>query len=181
MIYYSIPYSLDKNIGNYYNSVMESIPNDDDFACFVDGDTIFTTNNFGTQIASAIQRYPECKFFTCYTNRISSTTQNLPNVDKNNNDVHYHRILGKNLQEKYWDECFNIGNDMKDAISGVLMLIRKDLWKAVGGFQTEGMLGVDNNFHIKCIQIGEPVYIMRGVYIYHWYRWPDYTNKLHLI
>jgi GT2 family glycosyltransferase len=129
---------------------------------------------------SVIERYPECKFFTCYTNRIGSTTQNLPDVDKNNNDMAYHRNLGKQLQEKYWDECEDLcKTENKDAISGMLMMIRKDLWKEVGGFHTEGMLGIDNHFHVQCMKINEPVYMMKGVYIYHWYRWPD-GDRSHL-
>jgi hypothetical protein len=59
------------------------------------------------------------------------------------------------------------------------MLVRKDLWKEVGGFKS-GMLSVDNDFHYKCINKKESVLLMMGVYIYHWYRWPNYGNISHL-
>lgn len=180
MIYYSIPYSVNKNIGTYYNTVMESLPNETDFACFVDGDTIFTTPNFGTQIDSVVNRYKECKFFTCYTNRVGFKLQVHPMVDKDNNDMNYHREIGKELQARYWDECEDMSYlTEKQLISGMLLLIRKDLWKKVGGFKT-GMLSVDNDFHLKCIKNKEKLYLMKGVYIYHWYRWPNYSNTNHL-
>ena len=180
MIYYSIPYSTNKNIGEYYNSVMEGLKNDDDFACFVDGDTIFTTPNFGDQIKDVVGRYPECGLFTCYTNRVGCDLQVYHGVDRNNNDMEYHRQIGRLLQDTYWDLCDDLSNPPKGTlISGMMILIRKSLWKKLGGFKS-GMLSVDNDIHLKCIQAKEPVYLMKGVYIYHWYRWPDYKNISHL-
>ena len=180
MIYYSIPYSTEKNIGGYYNSVMENLKNDDDFACFVDGDTIFTTSNFGNQINDTVKRYPDCRFFTCYTNRVGFKKQVYPMVDPNNNDMEYHRRIGSLLQERYWDLCDDLSDlPRTHLISGMLMLVRKDLWRQVGGFKN-GMLSVDNDFHAKCIDNNEKLLLMKGVYIYHWYRWPNYGNTSHL-
>lgn len=159
---------------------MENLPNDTDFACFVDGDTIFTTPNFGDQIADVVKKYPECGFFTCYTNRVGYAPQIYPFVDKNNNDIAYHRKVGKSLQDEYWDKCEPLSPNSKHGLlSGVMMLIRKNLWREVGGFKN-GMLSVDNDFHAKCIDKGKVVYLMLGVYIYHWYRWPNYGNISHL-
>ena len=110
MIYYSIPYSTQKNIGACYNSVMENLPNDKDFACFVDGDTIFTTSNFGDQISQVVGENPNVRFFTCYTNRIGYKQQIYPLVDKDNNDIEYHRELGKSLQEENGTKCIILPN-----------------------------------------------------------------------
>lgn len=180
MILYSIPFSTEKNIGAYYNYIMSTLQNDSDFACFVDADTIFTTSNFGDQILDVVKRYPECGLFTCYTNRVGFKKQIYPMIDMNNNDMQYHRDIGKSLQETYWNECEDLSYlKQNELISGMLLLVKKSLWKAVGGFKS-GMLSVDNDFHLKCIQNNEKVYLMKGVYIYHWYRWPNYSNTTHL-
>jgi hypothetical protein len=49
MTYYFTPYATDKDIGSYYNKCMELLQ-DNDYACFVDGDARFTTNYFGSHI-----------------------------------------------------------------------------------------------------------------------------------
>jgi hypothetical protein len=69
-IYYLIPYNTDKNIGIYYNEAMELLPNDNDWMVFVDGDTIFTTADYGSLIKDVIQDNPDYDMFTCYTNRV---------------------------------------------------------------------------------------------------------------
>jgi GT2 family glycosyltransferase len=61
-----------------------------------------------------------------------------------------------------------------------MILIQKRLWKKIGGFLENGMLGVDNDLHTKVIKSNEKLYLMRGVYLYHWYRWPNYKDKSHL-
>ena len=101
MIYYSIPYSTEKNLGKYYNDFMKVLPNDDDFACFVDGDTIFSTPNYGHIIQSVVDENPEVKLFTCYTNRIGCKWQVAPGIDIDSNDMKYHRDFG-NMRETYW-------------------------------------------------------------------------------
>ena len=48
MIYTHIAFAqsdCEKNIGCAYNQFMEILPNDDDCACFVDHDAMFTTSN----------------------------------------------------------------------------------------------------------------------------------------
>lgn len=182
MIYYSIPYSTDKNLGGCYNRFMEVLPNDEDFACFVDGDTIFTTPFYGKTIEEATRNYPDVGCFTCYTNRVYCSRQIAPGVDTNSNDINYHRNFGKKMETVYGASCIDItATDKQDYISGVLILIQKKLWKKVGKFAENGMLGIDNDIHKKIANSNEKLYLMRGIYLYHWYRWPNVLNISHLL
>lgn len=187
MIYYNIPYSVEKNLAMVYNSFVEMLPSDDDYACFVDGDTIFTTSDYGHTIHNAVKSYPDIGCFTCYTNRVYNKTQVVEGIDYDSNDVIYHREIGNMLQTIYGSTCEDItepamlrGKPMY--LSGCLILIKKSLWKKIGGFKNlNAMLGVDNELHRDIIAANEKLYLMKGVYIYHWYRWPDIKNISHLL
>lgn len=182
MIYYSIPYSTEKNMGKYYNDFMKVLPKDEDFACFVDGDTIFTTSFYGHNIENIVKENPDVKCYTCYTNRVAYSDQIAPGVDTDSNDIEYHRKFGKIMETVYNTKCIDITEKKNGQfMSGCMILLQKGLWKKIGGFSEKGMLGVDNDLHKKIISANEKIYLMQGVYIYHWYRWPNYKNKSHLI
>jgi GT2 family glycosyltransferase len=182
MIYYSNPYDLSKNIGKYNNEFLGMLPNNDDFACFTDGDTMFTTSDYGQQIYEVTQRYPDIRYFTCYTNRLGCKAQVLPGVDQDNNDMDYHKKMGKALQTIYGTQAKDITKLEENVyVSACMTMIRKDLWKKIGYFSEDGMLGIDNDYHKRILQLDEKIYLMLGVYIYHWYRWPNLKDKTHLI
>lgn len=181
MIYYSIPWNTEKNIGVYYNQMMKQV-NDEDYVCFVDGDATFTTHYFGKQIEDIISKYKECEFFTCVTNRVGSVWQLSGDIHSDN--IIEHREYGKYLFEKYYD-CVTQIQDQVNALSGVLILISKKLWKDIGGFKEDGMLGIDNDFYFKAVSQNRIIYRMDGVYLYHWYRGGDMSrskeSKMHLL
>ncbi len=168
MIYYAIAWDSDKNLGEGYNRIMASLPNDNDWACIIDADACFTTINFGKQIEDIIKKVPKADCFTCYTNRVGRHWQIAPGVDKKSNDIEYHRAFGKKMQEKHYGE---VGRRIKaNVLSGVFMAIKKKTWLDVGGFKKEGILGVDNNFHRRLKKYNKSLFLMKGVYVYHWYR-----------
>lgn len=181
MIYYSIPWDTGKDIGKYYNSFMNLI-GEKDYACFLDGDACFTTTYFGKQIENIVKKYPECGLFTAVTNRLGAKWQMVGNYESN--DIKHHRQAGEGLALTLYDEITDISkNDPQWVLSGVLILISKKVWKALGGFKETGMLGVDNDIHWKAQAKGEKVYMMKGVYLYHWYRGGDrdFSKRGHLL
>ena len=54
-------------------------------------------------------------------------------------------------------------------MSGVVILLSKKTWALLGGFP-DGFLGVDNAIHQAARDQDCRVYLMEGVYVYHWYR-----------
>ena len=181
MIYYSVPYNSDKNIGEYYNSFAKLL-SANDYMCFIDADTIFTTYDYGTLIENVVKRYPEVDAFTCCTNRVACKWQIAEGVNPVTDDIVYHRNFGKYRQEKYGTECVDVTNkDDKKLFSGLFLLIKKSAWDKIGGAISEGMLKVDNDIHKKLKKAGLLFYQMKGLYLYHWYRGGDRNYKDHLL
>jgi GT2 family glycosyltransferase len=178
-VLYPIPWSSSKDLGEHYNWVM-TLVGDDDYVCFTDGDTTFTTAHYGKQIEDIITKYPECGLFTSRTNRVNCTWQRYGDWDSN--DMKYHREVGLELFQQQYDAVMDVSNvPRQKVLSGVLILISKRVWKAIGGFQEGGMLGIDNDIHWKAMDAGERVYLMLGVYLYHWYRGGNKFDKGHLL
>jgi len=178
MIHTYIPYApKDKhtNLGWVYNNFMEMV-DDDDWVCFLDHDAAFTTRDWYPQLESVIETNPDYGLFTCLTNRIFMSYQKIKGIDENNHDIAYHRPIGLELQEKYNTEIHPL-EDKTKLLSGVIILISKKAWKQAGGF-ADGFLGVDNKIHLDCINNGIRVGLMKGVYVYHWYRGDGDTKHL---
>lgn len=153
------------NLGWTYNQYMELLPNEDDWACFLDHDAMYTTHNWYNQLESIIEKYPDYGLFTSKTNRISNGAQITYGVGKHIHDMKFHRAKGYELQEEYFD----LVTEMPRTISGVVMLTKKAVWKAAGGFK-DGFLGVDSNYDGRVRAAGYKVGLMEGVFVYHWYR-----------
>lgn len=176
-VFHIIPWNSDKNIGKSYNESM-SLVNSDDWVCFLDGDAVHTTPFFGKRIEEVIDSNPEYSLFTCYTNRIGFPIQIAPGVNNETNDQKYHREFGENMWNQHGTSVLDVTK--KRYISGVLLLIKKNVWEKVGGFKTNDMLGVDNDIHMKVSHFGGKVGLMKGIYVQHWYRGGDISNINHL-
>lgn len=176
MIYYSTPYRNDKDIGKYYNNFMELL-GDDDWACFIDGDAMFTTPYFGSIIEDYIDEYPDMGMFTAKTNRVLNWPQ-LHNFKMSENfNMKYHFEIGEKRAK---------GNrgitilDRTTPVSGVVMLISKKAWSECR-FREGKPLGVDNEMHYCLNDLGKKVAVMEDLYVLHWYRGFDYKDKSHLL
>ena len=180
-LYYFIGYDNSKNLGQSYNRCLGLLPNDNDWAVFFDSDTICTTSDFGKNIESAIKNYPQADAFTCYTNRVNCKWQIAPDVDVNSNCMLYHRNFGELCQIKNRGECIDVTKKRKaDVMSGMFFAIKKSTWKECGEFPNKGMLGIDNHLHWQLIKKKKKLYLIKSLYVYHWYRNNDSTNTSHL-
>lgn len=166
VLYTFVAFDPDMNLGRAYNRSMELLP-DDAWACFLDHDAMFTTPYWHEQILRAIENYPEAGVFTAYTNRVGNEAQVIHAVERNDHDVVLHRQVGDLLFRAH--EWRSADITMGDLLSGVLMVLSKRAWKRVGGFR-DGFLGIDNQLHLDMRRIGLRVYLMLGLYVYHWYR-----------
>jgi GT2 family glycosyltransferase len=180
MIQYFTPFDINKNIGKAYNESMSLLPNDDDWGCLLDGDTMFLTPNYGKQLYDIVENYKNLNdigLFTCLTNRTGNPYQRYNGVLSENSDLKNHRDIAYQLQKEFY---LNI-SEIPRTISGHLMLIQKKIWKSVGGFKEEGILKIDNDFSKKILLSGKKVFLMKGLYIFHYYRlFEGKRDKTHL-
>ena len=172
-IFYTIGWNSEKNIGSYYNDFMKLLP-DNAWMCAIDGDAMFTTVDFGKQLELIIENYPECGCFTAMTNRIGCLWQQQPGVLWDENNIDKHRKIGHSVQASNYLTIQDVSHvPTEEVLGGVLILLSKKIWREIGGFKKTGLLGVDNDLHWKCMEHHKKVYLMKGVYLYHWYRWDD--------
>ena len=160
-------YSEGKDIGQAYNRYMKLLPKKDDWACFLDHDAMWTTEDWFKQIGNVLVANPEDGLLTACTNRIGNPEQKISNL-QDTHDMLYHRAIGRQLRQQ---GDLTVKDVTKThCISGVVMLIKKSVWKKAGGFRENGFLGVDNDFHQRVVASGGKVGVMRGIYVYHCYR-----------
>jgi len=170
MIYTFIPYSEERppKLGDTYNKFMELLPNDNDWACLIDHDIMFTRKNWFHQLSDIIKKHPEYDCFVARTNSIGCPWQKIKTLE-DNHDILEHKKLGLSIQQEFYDEIVDVTNSSE--FSGFLMLTRKKAWKNVkfthGG--RDGLGGVDNNYHRDLKNAGFRVGLMKGVYVYHLY------------
>jgi len=171
MIFYVFPYSLNRNIGKAYNQYMALLPNDNDWGVLMDGDIMFLTFDWGHAIAEVIKKIPDAGIITCLTNRMRQKKQLY---DESSPDILVHRLIAKTLDEKYRGQVKKINTH----ISGFFMAIQKKTWKEAGKFpEVDGkLLTVDNAFSRKIIKSDKDIYLMRGMYVFHYYRFAEGKN-----
>lgn len=155
----------DKNLGAEYNKICSMVP-EDDWICFLDHDAMFTTKYWYKQLTDIVEKHPEVGMFTAMTNRVYNKVQLYRGRINDDHNIHFHRKVGNALYDSYYDVVQPLSR--QELLSGVLMLIKKSVWSK-HKFE-EGFLGVDNRIHSDLLDANYPVMLMKGVYVYHWYR-----------
>lgn len=177
-VWIRIPYSTEKNLGRAYNHEMSMIP-DGDAACFMDGDTMFLTHDYGHIIEQYANAFPN-SVLTCWTNRIHPLAKGQLRDDIRSSDINDH------LDVK---QGFTSATRLEGPISGFCLVVPKSVWKShrfaeVNTYRPgePNLLGVDNEWTNKIRNAGVPIYRMDGLYVWHTYRLKsDGKDKSHLL
>jgi len=161
----AIAYDVERNLGRAYNATMERL-RAGDWACFLDHDAMFTTREWYPQILAAIAEHPDAGLFAAVTNRIGRKSQ-IPRGAPESHDMREHFAFGAMLRDRHGSTAQDITDD--SPISGVVMILSRETWERMGGFR-DGFFGVDNAAHRDVAKAGRRVYLLSGLYVYHWYR-----------
>lgn len=164
-IYYSNPYSVQKNIGKAINDFCSIVPNEDDWIVIQDGDILYLTPDWGKRIHDAIKKDGD-KFglISCYTNRLSSGHQLHGGKRSENHDIKYHYELAQNYNGQGIEAVKRHQN-----IAGFFMAFKKSTWRKVGGFR-ENDIAFDTSFCMAVKSKGYKIGLIRSLYVYHAYR-----------
>lgn len=179
MILYATPYSSDKKILSSYDNIFKLLGSDD-WACITDGDAMFTTRTFGHQMEDIVNKHGD-KYgvFTCMTNRVANNTQLTG--DWNDDSLHSNRKHGETLLESLYDDVEDITEG--NLLSGVMIMMQRKTWEMMLPMLKQSqrkMLGVDNDIHLAARQLKVGVGLLRGVYLFHYYRNGNKYDKSHL-
>jgi GT2 family glycosyltransferase len=178
-IHISIPFSIEKNLGRAYNEEMARVP-DEDWACLIDHDVQFLTSDAINHLYKYVELFPDTGIFTCFTNRLHPLAANqllLGRVDHDSSIINH--LKQAEIQKKKLYEV----TELNKHISGFLMLIKKETWSEVYGFNEDKLcLGVDNIFSDKILVSGKKILRMDGIYVFHQYRLLNgIKDKTHLL
>lgn len=171
MIYFFTPYSFEKKLFEAYDTYMNLLPNENDWACFLDGDTLFFENNFGHQIQEHINRYPDTGIFTSYASRSSYHFMVPKGTNQESDSIIYHR----NRSKEIYDQLHGKVKEINDHISGHMLCIKKSTWALIRPQLLKvcdgaNLLGVDTQISNQILGIGLKIRLIRGIYLFHYYR-----------
>lgn len=176
-VWYSNPYSTEKNIGKALNEFCTNVP-DGDWICLQDGDMIYLTPDWGKQIEDVIRQHgSKYSLFGATTNRLGRDIQRYKGEFSNNHDMKYHHDLAVKLSKEEWATVKPV-----QKVAGMLMLFPKSLWNRIK-FQ-ENDAAFDDAFSNAVKSMGKKMAVMKGLYVYHLYRiWSDKPvgDKTHLL
>lgn len=166
-IWYSTPFSTEKNIGKSYNEFCENVPSSDDYICLMDGDICFLTPKWGKQIEETIKLHGEdYDLITCLTNRLGRPIQRYKGEFSENFDMKHHALIAKELEENHWCKIEDITD--KKRVAGLMMIFKKSLWEKVKFREND--IAFDDSFSKDLLKLKCRFGLMKGLYTFHCYR-----------
>lgn len=182
MLWFFTPYAMNKRLFQSWDAYMNLVVNPKDWVCMMDGDTMFLLPDFGHQIQTYIDRYPDTGIFTCYASRCHYQPMIRMGTDTENTDLLYHRQQA----EIIYNELHGKVKELDHRVAGHLMVIQKGTWLRIRetvkrDASGKSILGVDTKISNAVMKAGLKIRLMRGVYLLHYLRLKEgynYTGHL---
>lgn len=163
-IYYSNPYSIEKNFGKALNNFVSLVPNGDDWVVIQDGDITYLTPDWGKRIHAALEVDGD-KFglVGCYTNRLRGTHQLHTGKLSHDHNIKNHYDIALTYDRAGIHDIGHLG------IAGFFMAFKKSTWDRAGGFK-ENTHVFDTEFNRSVRALGMKLGLIGSLYVYHSYR-----------
>jgi hypothetical protein len=170
-LYFFTPYSFQNKLFEAYDSYMNLVPSEQDWACFMDGDTMFFQSNFGHRILQYIKKYPNTGLFTSYASRCFYNAQVPKETNQQNDSIRYHHKIAQTHANFQQTEV----KQLTQSIAGHIMVIQKKTWIAIREQVlkksiNETIEGVDTAIAQTIHQINLPILLMKEIYVLHYFR-----------
>lgn len=162
-VYYYQPYALNGNLGDVYNDCSYG-HDDEDWICILDQDICILDSRLKWWVAQTIEAHPEIDIFGCMTNRLKSPEQRSSKMFGETDIVKH-----KKRTIQHWNQFKTTVRELKEnELAGMFMLMRARVLRSVK-FRN-GLLYLDSDFSKRAREIGYKIGIMRGIYVFHYYR-----------
>jgi len=159
-----IPWSNDNNIGKAYNESMKSIT---DWALLLDHDIFMLNPDWYHILCAVAERLGHQAGWICgRTNNTFCGTQ-LDRTAPKNHDLMAHLKHAKKCHLLHGTHPVQWTSGTP--LSGYMILTHRKAWEDVGGFK-DGLLGVDNTYHMDLRKKGYKAYVLPGLYLYHMHK-----------
>ena len=159
------PEAYGRDLGRVYNEYMERL-GEDDVAVFIDHDAMLCGSNWASLIDKVVKGCSrENVLFVGRCNRIGNPYQRL-NLLEDSHNLWEHAVASDVVAEECGDALIDVTR--MPSSSGVVMIVPKRTWNK-NKFEL-GFLKVDNNFHKAVAKNNGKVYLLEGLYVYHFYR-----------
>ncbi len=165
------PYSQYKDLVTAYNEAMERMKSGDTII-FADHDVLILSPNTLNLVEETMKAHPEYDCYCGTTNRIGGIRLLKIGAGLFKDDIRQHTKYALQVERK--------GTQIEDYtkpdphhLSGFFFALRKSAWMRIGGFRQwneSKILGVDSALHQDLYKNGLKTCIMKGIYVYHWYR-----------
>lgn len=146
------------NLGSEYNRLMEASPTE--WVCFLDHDAMWLKRDWYQRLLNGINYDPGVGMLSVQSNRIGLSVQRIPKSER----IHNISVLRRQAMSQTGKPM-----EVKDQLSGVVIVTSKSVWNQVGGF-SDGFLGVDWQYCQKVREYGYKLMLLRDNPVYHWYR-----------
>ncbi len=162
----TVPYIIGGDIGAEYNRIMKSCS--EEWIGFLDHDIFIANPNWYKIFTESISVLGEqAGFISCMTNNIGCPLQKAG--AQKTSDIRYHREFAEKLHREHNNTVQDV-TDSQFNPSALMFITSKKAWYDVGGFKPKGLIGVDTNYVDKLKKKGYKIYLLKGLYVYHWYR-----------
>jgi GT2 family glycosyltransferase len=180
-IWHFTPWADDRDLGKAYNEYCALVPDENDWICLRDGDTMFLGIRWGQVCRWYIDNYPGTGLFSAITNRVGDPSQCVKNKMDKKPRIEYYREYAMKM-ERFPPKDRPREKLLKAPISGFCMLFQKKTWQRHPFEEGVGLLRIDNAFSRKVKHSKKPIVLMSRLFVWHYYRLNEgKTDKTHLL